>query len=121
MTCLAIAAAGCGGTGSDADPDAAVPQSRGEVWEIDSAHSRRFAPAVLLAFVSGTHVLVVDGDATYAGMQVTHGGKAPDGGQPLALAGSIEATLAPAGDAMQVRFASGETVVLRRRTTPERR
>jgi hypothetical protein len=95
---------------------ASVPGRAGEVWELDSSDSTA-AAASLLAFVSGTHVLVVDGVETYAGMRVTDGGQAPDGGQPLALAaGGIAATLAPSGTAMQLRFASGEVLALRRRT-----
>lgn len=108
---LALAACGEGASGTQA----AVPASGGDVWELDSVATRSAAPAALLAFLSGTHVMVVDGDETYTGMQVTRGGKAPDGGQPLALGGGIDATLAPSGQTMRVKFASGETVPLRRR------
>lgn len=93
----------------------AVPTRAGDVWEIDSVAARRTGGADLLAFVSGTHVLIIDGDATYAGTQLTRGGRGPDGGQPLALGGGIQAILAPAGAAMQLRFASGETLPLRKR------
>jgi hypothetical protein len=108
------AAAACGGGGTS-DAPAAAPSRSGDVWVLDSTDSRAGAKAALLAFVSGTHVLLVDGNDTYAGMRLTSGGKAPDGGQPLALGGGIEATLAPAGEAMQLRFASGETLALRKR------
>jgi hypothetical protein len=108
------AAIACGG-GASSDEAAVAPTRSGEVWEVDaSAGDRARARGELLAFVSGTHVLVIDGNDTYAGMRLTHGGKAPDGGQPLAPAGGIEATLAPAGDSMQLRFASGETLSLRK-------
>lgn len=92
-----------------------VPRQAGEVWELDSSDSSA-AGASLLAFVSGTHVLVIDGEETYAGLRVTDGGRAPDGGQPLTLAASgISGTLAPSGAALQLRFASGEVLALRRR------
>lgn len=93
----------------------AVPARGGDVWELDSVSDRQRARAELLAFVSGTHVLVVDGDETFAGLQHTEGGKAPDGGQPLTLVGGIDATLAPSGRAMQLRFSSGEVLALRKR------
>ena len=113
---MAIAANGCQHR-SGRDVADSVPRRAGEVWELDFADSTASA-AALLAFVSGTLVLVVDGEETYAGMRVTDGGQAPDGGQPLALAGSgIAATLATAGAALQLRFATGEVLSLRRRST----
>jgi hypothetical protein len=108
------AAAACGG-GSASDAPASAPTRSGDVWELDPAADRATANGALLAFVSGTHVLLVDGNDTYAGMRRTSGGKAPDGGQPLSLGGGIEATLAPAGEAMQLRFATGETLGLHKR------
>ena len=109
------AASACGGGASD-DAAAPAPSRSGDVWAVDgSSGDRARAKGELLAFVSGTHALVVDGNDTYAGMRLTRGGKAPDGGQPLAPAGGIEATLAAAGDSMQLRFASGETLPLRKR------
>ena len=112
---LVIAATACE-RATTPDIAVAVPRRSGDVWELDSVSSRATAAASLLAFVSGTHVLLVDGDATYAGMRVTAGGQAPDGAQPLALSSGIGATLAPRGDGMQLRFASGEVLSLRRRT-----
>ncbi|HEV7993741.1 MAG TPA: hypothetical protein VGP25_18080 [Gemmatimonadaceae bacterium] len=109
---LLVAASACGGGASD-DAATAAPTRSGDVWEVAGGDRAR-AKSELLAFVSGTHALVVDGNDTYAGMRLTRGGKAPDGGQPLAPAGGIEATLAPAGDSMQLRFASGETLSLRK-------
>jgi hypothetical protein len=115
---LLLAAAGaCGGGASD-DAAAPAPSRSGDVWAVEgSVGDRARAKGELLAFVSGTHALVVDGNDTYAGMRLTRGGKAPDGGQPLAPAGGIEATLAPAGDSLQLRFASGETLSLRKRVS----
>jgi len=113
LTALVVStAAACGGGASD-DAATPAPARSGDVWEVDaSSGDRARTKGELLAFVSGTHVLVVDGNDTYAGMRLTRGGKAPDGGQPLAPAGGIEATLAQAGDSMQLRFASGETLSL---------
>jgi hypothetical protein len=105
----------CSGGGASADAPAAAPSRSGDVWELDGGDDRASAKSSLLAFVSGTHVLLVDGNDTYAGMRLTSGGKAPDGGQPLALGGGIEATLAPVGETMELRFASGETLALRKR------
>jgi hypothetical protein len=107
------AAAACGGGASD-DAATPAPTHSGDVWEVSASGDRARTKGELLAFVSGTHVLLVDGNDTYAGMRLTRGGKAPDGGQPLAPAGGIEATLASAGDSMQLRFASGETLSLRK-------
>jgi hypothetical protein len=92
--------AACGGGGSSADAPAAAPSRSGDVWELDRADDRAATKGALLAFVSCAHVLLVDGNDTYAGMRLTSGGKAPDGGQPLVLGGGIEATLAPAGETM---------------------
>jgi hypothetical protein len=111
---LLSSALACGG-GASADAPAAAPSRSGDVWELDGGDGRASAKSSLLAFVSGTHVLLVDGNDTYAGMRLTSGGKAPDGGQPLALGGGIEATLAPVGETMELRFASGETLALRKR------
>ncbi len=113
--CGLMALAACSEAGGDSNEATGVPSRSGDVWVLDSAGSQSAASAALLAFVSGTHVLVVDGDETFAGMQVTHGGKAPDGGQPLTLSGGIDATLAPSGNAMRLKFASGETMPLRKR------
>ena len=113
---VAICLLACGDSARNGEAAHAPPRS-GDVWEVGPSENRREVGAELLAFVSGTHVLLVDGNDTYAGMRVTRGGKAPDGGQPLSLAGGIEATLAPAGDSLQLRFASGESVALHRRAT----
>ena len=111
---LVIAATACA-RAKTPDVAVSVPRRSGDVWELDSVSSRSTAAASLLAFVTGTHVLLVDGDATYAGMRVTAGGQAPDGAQPLALSSGIGATLAPRGEVMQLRFSSGEVLALRRR------
>src|SRR6185295_19881854 len=64
---LLVAVLACGGAG--ADDTARAPTRAGDVWEVDSANDRDAAQGALLAFVSGTHVLLVDGDDTYAGMR----------------------------------------------------
>lgn len=103
------------GSRAGSETASTVPAHAGDVWELDSVAERSKAGADLLAFVSGAHVLLIDGDDTYAGTQLTRGGKAPDGGQPLTLGGGIRATVAPSGAAMQLRFATGETLPLRKR------
>ena len=113
----ALVAAVNAGCSQDAGSRVAVslPRRAGEIWEVDSAASQSSGAAALLAFVSGTQVLLVDGATTYAGMRVTDGGQAPDGGQPLVLSDGISATLAPREGGMQLRFSSGEVLALRRR------
>ena len=113
----ALVAAANAGCSHDAGSRLAIsePRRAGEVWEVDSAASQSSGAAALLAFVSGTQVLLVDGATTYAGMRVTDGGQAPDGGQPLVLSDGIRATLAPRDGGMQLRFSSGEVLALRRR------
>lgn len=98
-----------------------LPTRRGEVWELDSAETRATSAAALLAFVSGTQTLLVDGDDTFAGMRVTQGGTAPDGGQPLTLGdGDIQATLIKSATSTQLTFSTGERLPLRRRTMEAR-
>ncbi len=108
-----LAAAAC--DGDDGAPRAvAVPERAGDVWEADHAADRGTAPAALLAFVNGLHVLVVDGDDAYAGMTRLVAEPAGDGRRTLALANGLSAELAPVGEVMELRFSSGETLAMRR-------
>ncbi|MGZ8379741.1 MAG: hypothetical protein ACXW0Z_21145 [Gemmatirosa sp.] len=110
----------CGGAAADDAPaTASAPARAGEVWELDSADSRASAPAALQAYVHGLHVMVVDDETAYAGMTRLTGREAAEGGRTYHLADGTEARLAPAGDAMELRFAGGAAVHLRRQPARE--
>ncbi len=111
ITCALVV--GCGGDAPPAQA-AAMPERSGDVWELDDAASRASAPAALLAFVNGVHVMVVDGDDVYAGTQKLDAAKTNDGARALPIAADPGAQLIQDGDALSVRFAGGETVRLRR-------
>ncbi len=110
-----LAPAACGG-GDDGAPDVArAPARDGEVWELDRADDRATADAAMLAYVHGVHVLVLDGDEAFAGMTRLRAAEDANGGRTLTLANGLAAQLVPSGDAIELRFASGERVPLRRR------
>ena len=96
--------------------DAAVPPARaGEVWQLAAASERTDSPGALLAYINGLHVLVLDGDAVYAG--TTHvRTTARAGGRAIALGNGVDALLIPAGPGkMDLRFSTGETAHMVRR------
>ena len=113
--------AGCGGSeaGDDRADVVRAPERAGEVYEVAGAADRAESPAVLLAFVTGTHVMVVDGQDAFAGMTRLRGSSTADGGLLLPLRGTAEATLLAAGDSMSLRFSGGEQVTLRPRGAGE--
>ncbi len=84
------------------------------MWEVDSAAIRSAAPGALTAFVNGVHVILIDGDHAYAGTQSLAIRKTDDGQRTLQLADGSTAQLLPSGDALDLRFAGGEHVMLRR-------
>jgi hypothetical protein len=108
-----LALNGCDKAG-DGRAAATAPTRAGEVWTIDRAADRAAAPAALLAYVSGLHVMVLDGDDAYAGMTRLRAQSGANGARVFKLAGGGEATLTAAGDALDLRFASGESIPLRR-------
>ncbi len=118
-----LAASACGRSGgTDRAADVSrPPTSAGDVWEADSVASRAAAPAALVAFVNGVHVMIVDGDDAYAGMTRLALASTAGGARALRFANGLSAELLPAGDAgdtgdaMSLRFSSGETLRLRRR------
>lgn len=115
-TLLATALLGCGGSGGGADETARAPAKSGDVWEIDQEQDRAGAPAALLAYVSGLHLMVLDGDDAFAGMTRLTAEAKPGGGRMLRVSPSLEAELAPTAAGMELRFSSGETVPMRRKT-----
>lgn len=117
---LAVGLAGCGEHGAG---DAAVtrPPSRGgQVWETDKASDRRVAPATLVAFVNGLHTIVLDGHDVYAGNTRLHASDDSAGALAVPLANGLSARLVSSGDAMELRFSSGESVPLRKQTRREK-
>jgi len=110
---LTMAAVACGRGGAAASVE--TPPSRaGQVWEADRAEDRANAPATMLAFVNGLHVMVLDGDDAYAGMTRLHAAPTADGKRAIPLANGLGAELVPVGEVMELRFSSGESLPLRR-------
>ena len=91
---------GCGGSGGGARARARA----GDVWEIDHADDRAGASAALLAYVSGVHLMVIDGDDAFVGMTHLTAQAKPGGGRTLRLSPALEADLAPTADGMELRF-----------------
>jgi|GEM_PF-1853137 len=117
---LSVAAlGGCGRDDGSRSEVARVPKSAGVVWELDSAASRSAAPAALIAYVNGLHVLVIDGGDVYAGMTRLKAVSAPGGAWELRLSDGLTARLTPAGDAMELAFSSGERIGMRKRSHKE--
>lgn len=115
---LTLATACAGGDAAGAPAAARVPERAGEVWELDRADDRAAVPAALLAYASGLHVVVIDDDAVYTG--TTRLGTERRGDTlALTLPNGLAAHLVADGDALTLRFASGETIPLRRRAVPE--
>ncbi len=115
----AAALLGCGGGGGGDGNVARAPAKAGDVWEIDRADDRAGAPAALLAYVNGLHLMVLDGDDAFAGMTRMTAQVKPGGGRMLRLSTVMEAELAPTAEGLELRFSSGEVVPMRRKT-PER-
>jgi len=92
-----------------------APATAGDVWEIDHADDHAGAPGALLAYVNGVHLMVLDGDAAFAGMTPLSVLSKSGGGRFLHLSPSLEAELAPTPDGMELRFSTGETVPMRRK------
>lgn len=110
-----VAGAGCDRGAESAEQVARAPAKAGEVWELDGAVGREGSPAAMLAYVNGLHVLVLDGDDAFAGMTRLRAEKGPDGNKTFKLADGLTAELAEAGDAMELRFSTGESIPMRRR------
>jgi hypothetical protein len=113
---------GCGESAGGDGAAARAPARAGDVWEIDHADDRAGAPAALLAYVSGVHLMVLDGDDAFAGMTHLVAQPTPGGGRMIRISPTLGADLAPTADGMELRFSSGETVPMRKkvagRTTP---
>jgi hypothetical protein len=117
-TVVTTLVAGCGRGGDASSAATAAPASAGQVWEADRAEDRANAPATMLAFVNGLHVVVLDGNDAYAGMTRLRVAPAADGKRAIPLSNGLGAEIVPVGEVMELRFSSGETLPLRRQ--PER-
>lgn len=120
---LFVLAAGLAGCGDHRAGDAAVaraPSHGGQVWETDKASDRRAAPATLVAFVNGLHTIVLDGHDVYAGTTRLRASDDSAGALAVPLANGLSARLVSSGDAMELRFSSGESVPLRKQTRREK-
>lgn len=109
-----MTAAACGGSEGSSEQAAAVPARAGDVWELDAPADRAAAPAALVAFVNGVHVIVVDGDDVYAGTEKLTAKPGDGGARRLRLPADSSAQLVSEGDALSVRFTSGESVRYRK-------
>ncbi len=79
---------------------------------MDSAANRAGAPGALTAFVNGVHVILIDGDDAYAGSQSLRMTKRENGVRALQLANGSTAELTPAGEGLDLAFATGGHVRL---------
>jgi hypothetical protein len=113
-----IVIAGCKARGDASQTVASVPSRSGDVWVVDSAANRSTAPGALLAFVNGVHVIVLDGDDAYAGATLLKLATGENGARTLQLADGRSAQLVPAGDALDLRFSTGEHALLRKQSAP---
>lgn len=114
---LAIGLAGCGKHGDARSEAAAAPRHSGDVWETDKADDRKAAPATVLAFVNGLHTVVLDGNDVYAGTtRLSTTADTAGSGRVVTLSNGLSARLVPTGDAMELRFTSGESIPMRKQT-----
>lgn len=117
---LLLVLAACGGEGGGEEPAISrAPERAGEVWEVDRADDRAAAEAALLAYVNGLHVMVLEDDDAFAGMTKLRLANREGGGRTISLANGGTAELVPTGDALELRFANGPLVPLRRQAPRE--
>ena len=114
---IVVLGAACGGSGDEAAVAkvGSAPKRAGDVWMVDSVDERSTAGAALAAYVSGLHVMVLDGDDAWAGMLRLRT-QADSGDARVVRFSSGDVRLVRAGDAMSLRFADGSSVPMRRRT-----
>jgi hypothetical protein len=106
----------CACGGDKAAPGAvAAPPSGGDVWEIQAADERVTVPGSIVAFVNGVHVMVVDGNRVFAGMTELATKSAANGGQTITFPSGLTADMVPSGQSVELRFSSGERVVVHER------
>ena len=116
---VALGLASCTQTTSRDTPEAGAPAVRvparsGEVWEVDRPTDRATAPGAVLAFVTGLHVMIVDADQVFAGMTRLETTQGPAGARVVALGNGLSAEIMPAGDRLELRFSTGESIAMRK-------
>lgn len=127
-----LALAGCGdgskagadgaaGSGNAPAPKAeAPPAGDGQIWAIDAAAGGDPASiaAILTAFTWGLQTIVVDDRNVYIGTEKVPSRPGADGARSLKLSGTLEATLTPAGEGMELAFSNGQRVAMQPRKAP---
>lgn len=121
MLLLVLSLGACGGNDEGAARASSVPRSAGDVWVLDSTASRAAAPAAMLAYANGLHVLVLDGDEVYSGMTRLQTTQVGGDTLELRLPGELQARLAPNGDSMELTFSTGERIGMHKRQKEEGR
>jgi hypothetical protein len=111
---IAAGLAACGDRQGGDVSVARAPSRSGQVWEADNAGDSRSASGTVVAFVNGLHTIVLDGHDVYAGTTRLSATTDSAGALAVSLSNGMSARLVPAGDAMEVRFSSGESVALRK-------
>jgi hypothetical protein len=101
---------GCGGsTTATGGP----PPRRGEVWAVEGPDDDASVPGTIVAFVNGLHVVVVDGDRVYAGMNELQAKPGTGSAKVVTFPSGLTADLTPSAQGMELRFSSGERVLAR--------
>ena len=111
---VALVPMGCGG-GDSAGAGTVPPASSGQVWEVDGPADRAAVPGAVVAFVNGLHVMVLDGDSVYAGMTEMKATPGSQGVRTVTLPSGLAAEFSAAGKDVQLRFSTGEAVIVRER------
>jgi hypothetical protein len=116
---VVLSLAACGGKDDGPARASSVPRSAGDVWVLDSAASRAAAPAAMLAYANGLHVLVLDGGKVYSGMTRLQTTRVGGDTLELRLPGSLQARLTPNGNSMELTFSTGERIGMHKRQQEE--
>jgi hypothetical protein len=113
---VSTASAGCGGAETGAPGAVAAPPPRsGDIWEIQAPADRTAVPGSIVAFVNGIHVMVVDGNQIYAGMTTLATKSGADGGRTITFPSGLTADMVSSGKGAELRFSSGERVMVHER------
>jgi len=111
-----VASVACGGADKGTPGAVAAPPSRsGDIWEIQTPADRTSVPGSIVAFVNGVHVMVVDGDQIYAGMTTLAAKSGSNGGRTITFPSGLTADLVSSGQGAELRFSSGERVMVHER------
>jgi hypothetical protein len=114
---LGVALAGSAGCGGSSSTEAgAPPPRRGEVWAVEGPADDAAVPGAIVAFVNGMHVMVMNGDRIYAGMSELQTKTGAGDGKTVTFPSGLTADLVPSGEALELRFSSGERVTVKERT-----